>query len=78
MEEREYDIGELAFYNELESIYKVRIIENNSNGEFVKYVLRIQDMKSVKKILSRATREIFSCQKRRNSKESPWSLEDIN
>jgi len=75
MTERKYEVGDQAFYHEKESIYRVRVIESESEDEVIKYGLRIIEVKKSDLESHVRVGEVFHCKKIIDS-ENTWHLSD--
>lgn len=64
--ERQYEAGESAYYHNSEDIYKVRVMENNSDENFIRYSLRVIEIKQAGAEPTHKKGDIFTCEKKKD------------
>lgn len=77
MEEREYKVGEQALYLAAREIYRIRVIESNSDDNYLRYRLKVIEVKQTEKPNKNQIGREFECEKpRTNKEEKMWKILD--
>jgi hypothetical protein len=77
--EDSYKIGEEVFYSECGEVDRVRVLENKSDVDFIKYKLEVLEVLRESEIIKPdEIGDVFECRKKREYADNSelWSLRD--